>query len=119
MTTRVAPNPPSPYATADPSVRHLFPVPAFLKAPPLPGTLAPTGCAELAVVPPAPIELMPGQPLPDGLCAGCIASLEADTIQANTGPVTACDRCGMTTSHGRWCALCRAELHRITEREAR
>ncbi|MGI5286599.1 hypothetical protein ACQEVF_25125 [Nonomuraea polychroma] len=109
--TRVEPNPYSPYANADPDVRHLFAVPSWLMASPRPGTLTPTSCGALAVVPEAPIKITPGDPLPEGVCGACARAHAADTVVARTGPLTDCQECGLGTTHGAICAMCRGDLH--------
>lgn len=105
----VEPNPYSPYATADPAQRHLFPT---LFGPPASGILIPAGCHRLAVVPDHPTELDPDTTeLPDGLCPGCVDSLRGLPATTAPRPVTACRTCGQDTHHNQLCALCRAEAH--------
>ncbi|MGW6502933.1 hypothetical protein [Nonomuraea angiospora] len=109
--TRVEPNPYSPYATAAADVRHLFAVPSWLMASPRPGTLTPTGCGELAVVPEAPIKIEPGEPLPEGVCPTCVSARNADVVVTPTLTDADCQECGLRTAHGALCALCRSLLH--------
>ena len=105
-----APNPYSPYATADPGLRHLFPT---LFGPPAPGALQPTGCYALAVVGDQPIELDPtADQLPDGLCTECVAHMRGHDAP-ETRPFTNCRGCGADTRHNSLCALCRAEAHEL------
>lgn len=109
--TTVEPNPFSPYATADPAVRHLFPT---LFGPPTPGILIPAGCHDLAVVLDQAAEIDPtATELPEGLCALCVASMRGLTVTANPRPLAACRTCGQDTHHNRLCALCRAEAHEL------
>jgi hypothetical protein len=106
--TRIAPNPHSPYASANPDVRHIFPSPIFFPAP-TPGVLAPAACNLMAVVPDELIETQPGAPLPDGLCADCVTVMQGG--KPPTHPSSDCGECGSATWHGELCALCRQEKH--------
>jgi|SRR5699024_4970894 len=74
MSTRAAPNPHSPYADADPDVRHLFPNPTFFPDP-TPGALLPAACGGMAVVPTEPLHVTPDEHLPEGLCPACVAQM--------------------------------------------
>ncbi|MET9088125.1 hypothetical protein ABZX77_40650 [Streptomyces sp. NPDC004237] len=105
----VQPSPYSPYATADPAERHLFPT---LFGPPAAGALLPTGCHALAVAPDEPLKVDPAEELPAGVCAPCAAAMRDDTASAPR-PVTTCYSCGDQTHHNRLCAVCRAEAHQM------
>lgn len=108
--TTVPPNPYSPYATANPAERHLFPT---LFTPPTPGTLMPTGCNHLAAVPEETVEVDPtAETLPDGLCATCIATMRGLTVP-DFRPETDCLNCGHTTRNNLMCAVCRAKAHQL------
>lgn len=107
--TTAAPNAYSPYADADPRYRHLFAVPALLPNPLRPGSLGPTGCDRLAVVPEDPQEAP--QSLPDGLCPLCAASYRNGAPLGDSRPLWACRECGLTTRHDGLCAVCRTEAH--------
>ncbi|MGW4733867.1 hypothetical protein ACWEQC_32675 [Streptomyces shenzhenensis] len=106
--TTVAPNPHSPYATANPQYRHIFAVPVFFPAPE-PGGLVPTACEAMAVVGEDVIETRPGAELPDGVCPLCVAVMNGGPTPAR--PTSECDECGSVTWHGKLCALCRQEKH--------
>ena len=108
MTDRIAPNPHSPYANADPNVRHIFPSPVFCPAP-TPGVLAQAACDLMAVVPDELIETEPGATLPDGLCADCVTVMQGGRPPKH--PSSECGECGSATWHGALCALCRQEKH--------
>ncbi|WP_330348150.1 hypothetical protein [Streptomyces sp. NBC_00582] len=106
-----APNPYSPYATADPYASHLFPT---LFGPPEPGALLPTACFHLAVVrgqPPTEIDPATEQ-LPAGLCTVCVDHMRGRDIPESR-PFTACQGCGADTRHNGMCAVCRAEAHEL------
>ncbi|MEU9349048.1 hypothetical protein AB0D74_48410 [Streptomyces sp. NPDC048278] len=107
--TTVQPNPYSPYATADPQVRHLFPT---LFGPPTAGALLPTGCLELAVVPDEPLETDPAAELPAGVCPGCAAALRGIGV-LDLRPHTACRTCPGQTRYNELCAVCRAKAHEL------
>ncbi|MFG2699550.1 hypothetical protein [Streptomyces sp. NPDC048386] len=108
--TTVQPNPYSPYATADPRVRHLFPT---LFGPPEAGALLPTGCRDLAVVPDEPQEIVPpAEQLPAGVCPGCAAALRG-LVVFDSRPVAACRNCDGETRHNQLCAVCRADAHEL------
>ncbi|MFI6274287.1 hypothetical protein [Streptomyces sp. NPDC050988] len=110
---RVPPNPYSPYATADPTERHLFPT---LFGPPTPGTLHPAGCHGLAVVPDEPVEVAPdAESLPDGLCAACTAALRGLAVP-DTRPLSACEKCVQGTRNNGLCAVCRTDAHQLWTR---
>ncbi|MFD5899118.1 hypothetical protein [Streptomyces sp. NPDC060366] len=107
--TTVTPNPPSPYADADPTLRHMFPSPF---GPPLPGHLAPTGCNRLAVVPPeTSITTAVNVPRAAGFCPGCIADLFGQEPPEDIRPVANCRDCDATTDHDGLCAMCRMDAH--------
>jgi len=111
--TTVPPSPYSPYATADPDVRHLIPLPEEY-GPPAPGRLLPAGCHELAVVSDDSAEIDPAtRPLPRGLCAPCVASMRGLAVPDDTRPLTNCRTCGGETRYNHLCALCRAEAHQL------
>ena len=105
----VAPNPHSPHADADPRYRHVLPTPASFGAP-RPGTLLPTACSRLAVVPDEALRLAAGDDLPDGLCPACLAALRGQEPPLEIRPISKC-ACGMTTEYDGRCALCRQEDH--------
>ncbi|MFG1857548.1 hypothetical protein ACGFJT_37335 [Actinomadura geliboluensis] len=115
MTARVAPNPHSPYADADPDARHLLPSLFGLAL--APRGLALTGCGRMAVVPEEFLAdltdlLMAGRvgELPPGLCGDCIGF--ATGTASELPPVHGtCRKCGSGSSHGDLCALCRQEAH--------
>lgn len=119
MTERIAPNPYSPYANALPDARHLLPV-LFFMPPPPPGTLALTGCDRMAVV---PVDLLKdvtellsagrAGELPPGLCADCVSAATGEGRVAGhpQAAPAVCEHCDGPSSQGRWCALCRQELH--------
>ncbi|GAA4225977.1 hypothetical protein GCM10022254_09350 [Actinomadura meridiana] len=122
MTTRIPPNPHSPYANALPNARHLLPVPIFFP-PPIPGKLALTGCARMAVVPTETLRdvtdlIEAGRigELPPGLCVECVTAAtggdpeDPEDDHPAIAPM-ACRDCGGLSSQGVWCALCRQELH--------
>ncbi|GCD94056.1 hypothetical protein [Embleya hyalina] len=110
MTDRIAPNPPSPYATADPEYRHM--VYEFLGISPADGCLTPTLCDELAVVPDEPLRYSDEtRVLPDGMCPRCAAVARGNGIGPDTRPRTECTQCGHTTPYGQLCALCRQDAH--------
>jgi hypothetical protein len=102
------PNPYSPFADADPKLRHIFPVPIFFPEP-RPGVLQPTGCDRMAVVSPVPVEV-PAD-LPDGLCPLCVAVMRGEEPTLVERLVEECRECGTLTSHDGLCALCRQEMH--------
>ncbi|NUU25244.1 MAG: hypothetical protein HOV68_27635 [Streptomycetaceae bacterium] len=106
--TTVAPNPHSPYATADPQYRHIFPSPIFFPTP-NPGGLTVTACEGLAVVPADLIETEPGAPLPDGLCPACVTVMQGGAPPKHQS--SECGDCGAATWHGVLCGLCRQEKH--------
>ncbi|MFH8792242.1 hypothetical protein [Streptomyces sp. NPDC017941] len=106
--TRIAPNPHSPYADADRTVRHIFPSPICFPTP-APGVLALTACEAMAVVPESLVEWEADAPLPDGLCLACVT-----VMQGGMPPVresSQCGACGTATWHGELCALCRQGAH--------
>lgn len=106
--TKIDPNPHSPYASADPQYRHIFPSPIFFPALE-PGVLAAAACDLMAVVPADLIETRPGEPLPDGLCPACVAVMQGGAPPKH--PSSQCTACGSATWHGELCALCRQEKH--------
>lgn len=116
MTEPLGPNPFSPYATADPAFRHLFPTPVFFPEP-LPGALTFTACSTLAVVPAEPLQEFGGETeeLPDGLCPGCVAAMHGHA-PAPTAAATTCRGCDALTSHNGLCALCRQADHHVWRR---
>jgi len=109
--SRVAPNPYSPFADADPQLRHLFPVPAFISVPPVPGSLALTGCSRLAMVPWDVTEAPAREELPEGTCPLCARPMREGNPQPDQRPVAACHRCLAPTRHDGLCALCRVTMH--------
>ncbi|MDQ0809886.1 hypothetical protein QFZ63_001600 [Streptomyces sp. B3I7] len=104
----IAPNPRSPYASADPQYRHIFPSPIFFPTP-TPGVLAAAACNLMAVVPADLIETRPGEPLPNGLCPDCVTVMQGGAPPKH--PSSLCGECGSATWHGELCALCRQEKH--------
>lgn len=107
---RVTPNPPSPYATADPTTRHVFGV--LFGADPQPGALALTLCDELAVVPADPLQFADEVPLQPGMCETCVLVVHGkNLIRTRPQPPGNCAECGSSTDRGQWCALCRMDLH--------
>ncbi|NEB70267.1 hypothetical protein G3I39_24900 [Streptomyces fulvissimus] len=110
-----APNPPSPYATADPNARHLLP---GLFGAPRPGTLAPTGCNRLAVVPAEPLQTADDGTFPHGICDTCItawyAALRGQELPDDR-PTTNCRECQSQTRHDGLCAMCRQDAHTAKE----
>lgn len=114
MTTPITPNPYSPYADADPNTRHLIPT---LFGPPAAGNLILTACGGMAVVPPEPLgdasdALAAGRldDLPPGLCPVCVSVATGQAPEPDGIPGT-CRDCGMDSSHGDLCALCRMDQH--------
>ncbi|WKD36542.1 hypothetical protein [Streptomyces xanthophaeus] len=104
----LAPNPSSPFATADPNTRHLIAtVPLFGQ--PRPGALVLVGCDHLAVVPTEPLTEADGT-LPDGLCPACVAAMNGEA-ESQEQPAGECRDCGLTTRHDGLCVLCRMEAH--------
>lgn len=113
MTQQTAtPNPHSPYATAEPSVRHLLP---GLSGPPTSGNLAPTGCNRLAVVPGEPLRAAPDDnTFPPGMCDTCLAAWYASHLGEelpDDRPATDCRECESRTRHDGLCAMCRQDAH--------
>ncbi|MGW6913736.1 hypothetical protein ACWGB8_07940 [Kitasatospora sp. NPDC054939] len=109
---RIAPNPPSPYATADPTFRHIIPTPIFLPDPE-PGTLTFTACDELAVVPEALTQTSAVGELPEGICPACAASM-AGGRESTPRPASVCTACGSRTRFTGLCAVCRVDRHSQT-----
>lgn len=105
----VAPNPYSPHADADPRYRHILPTPASAGAP-RPGSLLPTACDRLAVVPDEPLRLAGGAALPNGLCPACLARVRGQEPPVDIRPISTC-ACGLNTEHDGACVLCRQERH--------
>lgn len=106
-----APSPYSPYATADPTTRHLFPL--LFGPPPTAGTLLPTGCNGLAVVPDEPLEVDPAaEDLPAGLCTGCVAAMRGLEVPDHR-PLAECRNCAAPTRHNRLCAGCSNNAHQL------
>lgn len=108
--TRIEPNPPSPFADADPQYRHIFPSPVFFP-PPRPGVLALAGCDRMAVVPSESLRDAAAGELPDGLCPGCLAAMRGEELPADARPVTDCRECGSRTDHDGLCVMCRMDGH--------
>lgn len=107
----VTPNPYSPFATADPSLRHIIPVLRLLNAAPIAGGLSTTGCGQLAVVPADVIEVRPGHPFPAIACRACIAAMNADRIDNPAAERLPCSNCESLTPYPGLCILCRQERH--------
>lgn len=111
--TAIAPNPYSPYATADSNSRHL--IDGFF-GPPIPAGLIPTACERLAVVPDEPLNVagIAGPSWPEGMCGECISAYDAQIAgreYVDDRPVTDCRECESQTRHDGLCALCRQEKH--------
>lgn len=104
----VPPNPYSPYATATLTDRHLFP--SFFGADPLPGVLGLAACERMTVVPTDPLNELDFDNPPPGLCQACLGAVFNEKDPARPDP-QACQECGEQGSQGRWCALCRQDLH--------
>jgi hypothetical protein len=111
MPDTIAPNPPSPFADADPEFRHLIPALPSIFGLPQPGVLATTGCGYLAVVPDEPMRNANHVLLPAGLCPTCLAVMRGEKAPADSRPVIDCRTCGSATRHDTACALCRMEFH--------
>lgn len=111
MSTRIAPNPYSPYADANPSLRHLFTSLLFFPHP-APGVLAPAACGGMAVVPADRLNLTPESDLPDGLCPACVAEMRGEHTPLSIPPAE-CRECESDTRHADLCALCRQEKHDV------
>jgi hypothetical protein len=109
--SRIDPNPYSPFADADPQLRHLFPVPVLISVPPVPGSLAVTGCSRLAMVPWDVADAPALAELPENVCSGCAQAMREDNPQPDHRPVAACHRCLAPTRHDGLCALCRVVMH--------
>jgi hypothetical protein len=115
--TKLAPNPYSPYADADPRFRHL--VPSLFGIPPKAGVLAVAACGGMAVVPEGTLgdatdALKEGRlaDLPEGLCPNRLAVATGAGIEAGAHVSPGeCSECGDRTLHGSCCALCRQEMH--------
>jgi hypothetical protein len=112
---KIAPNPFSPYANADPDLRHAFP--SFFGALPNPGVLTVTGCRRMAVVPestPRDVldEIAAGR-LPQGMCPVCMKAATEGEQGISSLPAQKCQECEGGSSQGAQCALCRQELHDI------
>ena len=113
MPETVAPNPYSPYATADPERRHIIPVPALLAdlgARPAPGALATTACGQLAVVPADVVLVEPGAAFPAIACPPCLEAMAADRIDEPPREIELCPECDRPTPYG-LCIICRQERH--------
>lgn len=115
MPDRIESNPYSPYADADPDLRHL--IPAFFGHLPKPGVLAVTACELMAVAPEEKLTevtdlLAAGRTseLPPGLCPVCISVATGQGTAGGDG-TGECRECGTGTSHGDLCGLCRQDLH--------
>lgn len=108
--TRITPNPYSPYATADPTTRHILPSPIFFPQAAA-GVLAPTACERMAVVPEEPLRdaLAGDGTLPEGLCPACVTVMQGGQPPARVS--SECRACESPTWHGELCALCRQEKH--------
>ncbi|ROO82634.1 hypothetical protein EDD29_0115 [Actinocorallia herbida] len=121
--TKLSPNPPSPYATANPEFRHL--IPSFLGVSAVPGMLAFTTCDRMAVVPDsepgdATDILIAGQlaDLPEGLCPDCIAVATGQAVTGTTRMTGECSEC-RGGPQGVLCSLCRQSLHSEWQRQTR
>lgn len=112
--TRVDPNPYSPFATADPDLRHLIVVP-LPGSRPEPGRLVLTGCDRMAVVPDDVVRIADDLPSPDGACPVCflaMATLARGLYPSCASlPPATCGTCGSISSQGAMCAICRATAH--------
>ena len=107
MAERIAPNPHSPYADADPNYRHA--VPSIFGIMPPAGGLVPAACGRMTVVPVEPLQNAERPGLPEGFCPACIDVMNGGReLPHNLGT---CRDCGKASSHGDLCALCRQDLH--------
>ena len=112
--TKIAPNPYSPYADADPDLRHS--IASLFGSLPDAGVLCLTACERLAVAPPEGLkrdvldEIAAGT-LPEGMCPTCIAVVTGKGSAERRNPAV-CEECGGDSSHRGLCALCRQELHK-------
>lgn len=115
MTTKIEPNPHSPYANADPGLRHAYP--SFFGAVPEPGLLTVTGCRRMAVVaestPRDVLDEIAAGRLPEGMCPICIEAATEGEQGISSLPAQRCRECGGGSTQGEICALCRQELHGV------
>jgi hypothetical protein len=107
-TSKIEPNPYSPYANADPAYRHF--VPGFFGMVPESGVLSLTACDLMTVVPEEPLRETNFDDLPEGLCPSCVAMAKDGQAPVLARPQE-CKECGSLGSQGEWCALCRQKLH--------
>lgn len=103
--TIIDPNPFSPFATADPAARHIFPGPPPLR----PGALLIAICNELAVVPDV-LSDAATTPLPDNICGLCLGVVDG-LVLATPEYSEECTGCGGSTVYGGLCAACRQRAH--------
>lgn len=114
-------NPYSPYATAAADVRHVAST-VLVDTKPVVGTLALTACGHYAVALGEDPPVNPVGGASDGVCPACMQSLRGDPPHDLHDVFAVCEECGLKTRHGRWCGLCREDLHdtwRLTIREVR
>lgn len=107
MTEKLSPNPPSPFATADPAFRHAIQAPSW-PALPVAGVLAVMGCARMAVVPDE-LTVLDRQAPPQGLCPDC--AMSAAGILLPEQESVDCEQCDAPTRHGDICAMCLQDGH--------
>ncbi|MEU4947685.1 hypothetical protein [Streptomyces lavendulae] len=107
----LTPNPSSPFATADPNVRHIILTSALFGVP-RPGALVLVGCDRLTVVPTEHLTAANSTDgtLPDGLCEDCVAEMQG-AARATVQESSNCRECGLVTRHDGLCVLCRMEAH--------
>ncbi|HEY9410987.1 MAG TPA: hypothetical protein VIP77_15520 [Jiangellaceae bacterium] len=110
---KITPNPYSPYANADPDLRHAYP--SFFGALPDPGVLTVTGCRRMAVVadsiPRDVLDEIAAGRLPEGMCPVCVKAATEGEQDISSLPCQACRDCSGDSSQGELCALCRQEMH--------
>lgn len=113
---RLAPNPSSPYADADPQYRHI--IPSFFGLMANPGSLSTTACGRLAVVPTEPLrDVESVDSMPPGMCPTCWHVAMEGGI-APEWPIGRCRECGTLTRHDGLCAVCRREAHETATKSA-
>jgi hypothetical protein len=119
MTETLTPNPYSPYATAQPGVRHIFTSSPFLLGERVPWVLGTTACRNLAVVLDEPVLPFDKASSPPGICPTCLAAVRGQMVISAGEELTRCDLCRAKTRQGQWCSPCRESLHRAWWAEQR
>lgn len=109
MTDPAKPNPYSPFACAEPTVRHAFPVYPFFGGPEA-GVLAMTLCERTAIVPGDTQEYPVGAEMPAGTCPGCAAVLREQEPPEDTRTPEQCKTCESRGPNG-MCLMCRMDAH--------